>query len=60
MGSYFPISTENGIQYTFNPGPLLLAFVESMIGIPLKHHVLIIEEVNRGKVNSIFGDICQT
>ena len=59
VGSYFPVSTETGIQYQFNPGPLLLAFVEAMIGFPQKDHVLIIEEANRGKVNSIFGDIFQ-
>ena len=59
VGSYFPVSIEDSIQYQFNPGPLLIAFVEAMLNFPTRDHVLIIEEVNRGRVNSIFGDIFQ-
>ena len=59
VGSYFPVSIGSDIKYRFNPGPLLLAFLEAVIGLPNKKHVLIIEETNRGKVNSIFGDIFQ-
>jgi hypothetical protein len=46
------------IDYTFVPGPFLEAYLKSKLN-PDTNIILIIEEINRAKAASVFGDIFQ-
>lgn len=60
VGTYKPITSETGteILYKFIPGPYLRVYVAALKN-PEKPHILLIEEINRAKVASVFGDMFQ-
>lgn len=61
IGSYRPVSDENGISYSFVAGPFIqaieLAF--EMTENTVNQVTLIIEELNRANVSGVFGDVFQ-
>lgn len=64
VGTYKPITDqETGeIKYEFVPGPFMRVFVESLKSGKSDNpqpYLLLIEEINRAKVASVFGDIFQ-
>lgn len=63
VGQYSPKSTDKeGISYSFTPGPFAKALKEAYDSIrngEVKLVYLVIEEINRGKAPSIFGDTFQ-
>lgn len=59
IGQLLPIVNEqNGVDFKFNNGPFTLALVEAYKDAS-KDVYLILEELSRGNVASIFGDIFQ-
>lgn len=67
VGTYKPVSIvdENGkelISYKYTPGPFMRIYVNAMKSIRNgnpKPYLLIIEEINRADIVSVFGDIFQ-
>ncbi|MFW6015968.1 MAG: AAA family ATPase [bacterium] len=56
----YPIYNEPHILYEYEPGPFLKLLVEAYKGEQEgKNYLLIIEEINRANVSSVFGDIFQ-
>jgi len=59
FGCYKPVAKQDGaLTYEFVPGPFCRA-VRSALTEPEKNYVLVIEELNRGNVYEILGDIFQ-
>ena len=64
VGTYKPVMDEDGrsICYSYVPGPFLRVLVKAlksgMSGRP-KPYLLLLEEINRAKMASVFGDIFQ-
>ena len=63
VGAYKPTTDENGeISYQFIPGPFMRIYVNALknsrTDYPLPY-LLIIEEINRARVASVFGDVFQ-
>ncbi len=62
VGTYKPVSDGVGIRYEFVPGPFMRVYVDAMKSARSaspQPHILIIEEINRAKVASVFGDVFQ-
>lgn len=64
VGTYKPVPVKDnenkktdGITYEYVPGPFMRAYVESVNS--KKPYLLLIEEINRANVTSVFGDIFQ-
>lgn len=58
IGNIMPISQNNNINYEFNPGPFSLSLKQAL-KYPGFDIFLIIEEMTRGDIAAIFGDIFQ-
>ena len=63
VGAYKPTTNNNNeIKYEFVPGPFMRVYVEALKSAQSsnpKPHLLLIEEINRAKVASVFGDVFQ-
>ncbi len=62
VGTYKPVSDGVGIRYEFVPGPFMRVYVDALKSARSaspQPHILIIEEINRAKVASVFGDVFQ-
>lgn len=58
IGSYKPVSRKNNITYEFVPGPIFRILENAYLN-PEEHYYLIIEEINRGPADKIFGSTFQ-
>lgn len=59
VGQILPIvDEEKQVTYEFTPGPFT-TILKSAYQNPLKHFILIIEEINRGNSPAIFGEVFQ-
>lgn len=58
IGTIMPVMNENQIVYDFNAGIFTLALLKALQHKD-KHIFLIVEEMSRGNIASIFGDIFQ-
>ena len=58
IGSIMPIMKDGNIIYDFKPGVFTLALLKALAK-PNEHIFLVIEEMSRGNVAAIFGDIFQ-
>ena len=58
VGTYKPISNEDGISYEYVPGPFMRVLVKALKN-PNKAILLIIEEINRANTAAVFGEIFQ-
>ena len=58
IGYIKPKIIEKKLHYFFEPGPFTIA-LERALKNPKKNYYLIIEEMNRGNITSIFGDMFQ-
>ena len=58
IGYIRPLTIDNKINYTFEPGPFTIA-LEKCFDNPKSNIYLIVEEINRGNIQAIFGDIIQ-
>jgi putative restriction enzyme len=59
IGSLQPdLDEKNNITYTFKPGPFSIALKKAFLN-PKKEIILVIEEMSRGNIAAIFGDIFQ-
>ena len=64
VGSYKPVSDDDGrIRYEYVPGPFMRTLVKALEsgknGDSAEKFLLIVEEINRAKVASVFGDMFQ-
>ena len=63
VGCYKPVSRAGKIEYKYVPGPFMRVLVDALrSGIKDKHakpFLLLIEEINRAKVASVFGEVFQ-
>lgn len=64
IGAYKPVTDDNGleIKYDFVPGPFMRVYVDALKSGRTDNpqpHLLLIEELNRAKVATVFGDIFQ-
>lgn len=58
IGFIKPTTINKKINYSFEPGPFTLA-LEKCFKNPKKNIYLVIEDINRGNISAIFGDIFQ-
>ena len=58
VGTYKPVSSENGISYEYVPGPFMRTLVKAYMN-PDNDYLLVIEEINRANVAAVFGDVFQ-
>ena len=58
VGSIMPIMQDDKILYNFKPGVFTLALLKALEK-PNEHIFLVIEEMSRGNIAAIFGDIFQ-
>lgn len=59
VGCYKPITDENDeVKYEFVEGPFIELLAKAIMN-PYENYCLIIEEINRAKAASVFGDIFQ-
>ena len=59
VGCYKPTADEQGeVKYEFKEGPFIELLVKAIMN-PYENYCLIIEEINRAKAASVFGDIFQ-
>ncbi len=58
VGSYKPVMSEGTIAYGFVPGPFARV-LKSARENPSQNWLLVIEELNRARVSSVFGDVFQ-
>lgn len=63
VGTYKPVSDKKGnVLYKFVPGPFMRIYVDALKSGRTeepKPHLLLIEELNRARVASVFGDVFQ-
>lgn len=63
VGAYKPVTNDTGeIQYEFVAGPFMKMYVNALKSAQTnepKPYLLIIEEINRARVASVFGDVFQ-
>lgn len=63
VGTYKPISDKKGnVLYKFVPGPFMRVYVDALKSGRTedpKPHLLLIEEINRARVATVFGDVFQ-
>lgn len=59
IGQILPVVDEDKqVTYEFVPGPFTMIMREAYLN-PMREHILIIEEVNRGNAPAIFGEVFQ-
>ena len=59
VGQILPVvDEEKQVTYEFTPGPFTMALRDAYVN-PMREHILIIEEINRGNAPAIFGEIFQ-
>lgn len=58
VGQKIPHNKKNGTCLEFEPGSFARMLAKAFVN-PQKHYYLVIEELNRGKAEAIFGDIFQ-
>lgn len=58
VGTYKPIKKGDDITYDFVPGPFMRVYSQA-IQNPDKKYLILIEEINRANVASVFGDVFQ-
>lgn len=58
VGAYKPITEDGEVVYAFTPGPFIRLLIKALLNKD-KNYVLIIEEINRARAASVFGDIFQ-
>jgi len=58
VGHINPITINKNIHYEFEPGPFTIT-LEKCFKNPKTNIYLVIEEINRGNISAIFGDIFQ-
>lgn len=58
VGGLKPSMGEEGIEYTFRPGPFTTAYIDAL-NSPDSHVFLIIEELNRAAAAAVFGELFQ-
>lgn len=62
VGCYKPVSNKDTISYQFVPGPFMRIYAKALQSAQANNpepYLLIIEEINRARVASVFGDIFQ-
>lgn len=58
IGYVRPLTMHKKINYTFEPGPFTIA-LEKCFKNPNSNIYLVVEEINRGNIQAIFGDVFQ-
>ncbi|MGL4848680.1 MAG: AAA family ATPase [Clostridium sp.] len=62
VGVYKPVSAEDGVGYKYVPGPFMRVLTKAMASNQRNDggaYLLIVEEINRANVASVFGDVFQ-